>query len=492
MKSIIIKRTLTSISSLIVIFLILAIPEPTPETPTVKPTSIAKPFVWDQDFFWDSLEAEFIAAKNSGCEAVQPEIESNFLLFEKLLAQIEAKPISPNAPELQQIEKQIFLLGPLVGTCPEKVQNYMQLISDMRTVLKKQSEKWDMNDRTTRETLYRLFYGGRGAAEEVMLQTYTNHPHPELQMGTDEPSSTPESNFLGVKIHSGDIFVSRGGAPTSALIARGNDFPGNFSHVALAFVDSATKTLKIIESHIERGVVISTPEEYLRDKKLRIMVLRLRSNLQSLVQDPLLPHRAATLMFKRVKSEHIPYDFSMDYHDTTKIFCSEVASTAYRKFGINLWLGLSHISSPGLQRWLADFGVRHFETQEPSDLEYDPQLRVIAEWRDHETLMKDHIDNAATEAMLEMAENGFMLKYKWYMLPAARLVKLYSIVLNLFHKEGPIPEGMSATSALKHEFYVSVHKKVVVDIQKQVIEFCRDRGIVPPYWELLRMARTSL
>lgn len=492
MKSKIVKRTGISITVLISIFFILAIPETTPVIPAAEPTSIEKPFIWNQDVFWDSLESEFIAAKKAGCPAVLFGTESNLSLLEKLIAQIEVKSISPDAPELQQIERQIFLLGPLVGTCPDKVQHYLQLISKTRSVLKRQSEKWDMNDRSTRETLYRLLYGGRGAAEEVILQTHANQHPPALQLENEEPSSTPASNFLGVKIHSGDIFVSRGGAPTSALIARGNDFPGNFSHIALAFVDSSTKSLKIIESHIERGVVISTPEDYFQDKKLRIMVLRLRSNLPSLVEDPLLPHRAAAAMLQRVKSEHIPYDFSMDYNDTTKIFCSEVASTAYHKFGINLWLGLSHISAPGLRRWLADFGVRHFETQEPSDLEYDPLLCVVAEWRDPETLFKDHIDNAATEAMLEMAEQGFALNYKWYLLPIARILKGYCWMLNLFHKEGQIPEGMSATSALKHEFYVSVHTIVVGEVQQEALEFHRTRGFMPPFWELLRMARTSL
>lgn len=492
MKSNIIKIIGTAIAVLISIFFILAIPEPTPEIPATEPTSTVKPFMWNQDVFWDSLESQFIAAKNSGCAAVLSETESDLLLLEKLIAQIETKPISPDATELQQIEKQIFLLGPPVGTCPDKVQHYLQLISKMRTVLKRHSEKWDMNNRSTRETLYRLLYGGRGAAEEVILQIPVNRQPPALQLETDEPSATPASNFLGVNIHSGDIFVSRGGAPTSALIARGNDFPGNFSHIALAFVDSSSKTLKIIESHIERGVVISTPEEYFRDKKLRVMILRLRSNLPPLLNDPLLPHRAAAAMLQCVGSEHIPYDFSMNYNDTTKIFCSEVASAAYKKFGINLWLGLSHISSPGLRRWLADFGVRHFETQEPSDLEYDPQLRVVAEWRDPETLFKDHIDNAATEAMLEMAEKGFVLSYKWYMLPVARIIKAYCWMLNLFHKEGPIPEGMSAASALKHEFYVSIHTKVVEDVQRQVSIYRRYRHINPPFWELLRMARASL
>ena len=38
--------------------------------------------------------------------------------------------------------------------------------------------------------------------------------------------------------------------------------------------------------------------------------------------------------------------------------------------------------------WLSDFGVEHFITQMPADLEYDPQLSVVAEWRDPETLFR--------------------------------------------------------------------------------------------------------
>jgi hypothetical protein len=38
------------------------------------------------------------------------------------------------------------------------------------SLLKKQSENWDLNDRASRDRLYRLMYGGRAALEEVMLQ----------------------------------------------------------------------------------------------------------------------------------------------------------------------------------------------------------------------------------------------------------------------------------------------------------------------------------
>src|SRR5438034_8361217 len=129
---------------------------------------------------------------------------------------------------------------------------------------------------------------------------------------------------------------------------------------------------------------------------------------------------------ERARSGRIGYDFEMDYTDASRLFCSEVASSVYRELGVTLWTGLSTISGAGLRRWLASFGVRHFETQEPSDLEYDPQLVVVAEWRDAATLRKDHIDDAVIDAMLEGAEAGDVLSYAWYRLPVGRLAKAYS------------------------------------------------------------------
>ncbi|MCX6244297.1 MAG: YiiX/YebB-like N1pC/P60 family cysteine hydrolase [Bacteroidetes bacterium] len=477
--------------ALIIVYVLLLIPSPSPRVQQVRETSMTKPFIWNQDQRWDLLEKNFIRARRSECDSLNLVINNGLASMEKLLATIDASSLQPAAREFFAIEEQFFSLAPLMGACPERISDYTGIASGMRDAVKRQSIRWNMNDRSARETLYRLLYGERSALEEVILQLPRKKQPSSLLKGPDEPSVTPSAFLLNVPVHSGDILVSRGGAPTSALIARGNDFPGNFSHVALVYVDSLTGKISVIESHIERGVAIATAEDYLRDKKLRVMVLRLRHDLPALKRDPWLPEKAASQMLERALSAHIPYDFSMDYTDPSGLFCSEVASSAYRNLGVNLWMGMSHISSPGLRSWLAAFGVTHFETQEPSDLEYDPQLSVVAEWRDAETLRKDHMDNAVTDAMLERAEQGEPLRYDWYMLPVARILKAYCAVINLLGFEGPIPEGMSAVSSLKHEYYAAKHKKMTGMILKDAEKFRRDRGYEPPYWELLRMARKA-
>ena len=480
------------LAALALLYALLLIPDSPLEIPAAREHQIQPPFAWNQDVFWSRLETTFVATRRSGCASVEPMVRTESARFDLALRRLATGTFASGDSIFAELERRMFSVAPLAGACPQFLEQFRDRVSVMRTLVKRQSERWDMHDRRARETLYRLLYGGRGAVEEAMLQLPPDRTIPPLTKGTDEPSATPDASLLGITIHSGDILVSRGGVPTSALIARGNDFQGNFSHVAMVWIDPKLRLVKLIESHIERGVTVSSVEDYLRDTKLRVMVLRLRSDLPAVASDPLLPHRAASFALQHALAGHIAYDFELNWQDTTKYFCSEVVSDAYRRFGVDLWMGMSRISGAGLRRWLADFGVRNFSTQEPSDLEYDPQVRVVAEWRDPETLRQDHFDNAVTEAMLEDAERGAMLSYPWCQLPLARAAKGWSILLNWFGGVGPVPEGMSATSALKHQQYAARHARAKGRVARMAEQFRRECAYAAPYWRLLEFARVAL
>ena len=446
------------------------------------------PFSWNQDSLWKSLELKFLSANVEGCDKIKSTIDSLLTDSEILLNEIATNTPVPSDKKFIALENNIFNIAPLIPVCTQYFSDYINFYSNLRKVVKEQSVNWDMNSTEAKNILYRLLYGNRIAIEEIMLQLPDNQVA-SLIKGVVESSVTPSAEILGLKIHSGDILVSRGGAPTSALIARGTDYPGNFSHIALVHIDEKTKVISIIESHIERGVTVSSLDEYLNDKKLRIMVLRLRSDLIS--DNPMLPHKAAEYSLSEAKRKHTPYDFEMDISESEKQFCSEVASFAYKKFGITLWTGASTISSTGTRNWLAAFGVKYFETQEPSDLEYDPQVSVVAEWRDPETLYKDHLDNAVTDVMLEEADSGKVLTYEWYILPIGRVMKFYSLILNAFGSEGPVPEGMSAEAALKNVEYSETHDNIKSRLVVLADQFKVQKGYKPPYWELVNLARQA-
>ena len=476
-----------AVFGLLLLYLVLLIPS----TESSPPRGAGqRPFLWNQDQRWAALEHRFLQARLVGCRGTSATIDSGLVNGQHLLAALSSQPFRAADPLFDTLEQVIFNLGPPVAACQTRLQEYLDFVTRMRSAVKDQSLRWDMGALEVRQRMYRLLYGGRAAVEEVLLQAPYG-TFPPLTLAYGEPSATPSTTLLGVPIHSGDILVSRGGAPTSALIARGNDYPGNFSHVALVYVDDSTRSASIVEAHIERGVAIATPEEYLKDVKLRLMILRLRADLSFMKSDPLLPHRAARAALERARARHTPYDFAMDFHDTTRLFCSEVASTPYRANGVTLWMGLSSISTPGVVSWLSGFGVRHFDTEEPSDLEYDPQLRIVAEWWDPETLFKDHIDNAAIDALLEGAEKGEKLEYSWYLLPAGRIMKLYSGILNLLGYDGPVPEGMSAEAALRNLWFSTRHKAITQRVLQYVSESTARTGYRPPYWELVALARRS-
>ena len=78
----------------------------------------------------------------------------------------------------------------MVAACPERLQDYIGLVTKTRSLLKRQSEHWDMNDRAARDRLYRLIYGGRAALEEVMLQAPAGS-YPDLILADQVPSVTP-------------------------------------------------------------------------------------------------------------------------------------------------------------------------------------------------------------------------------------------------------------------------------------------------------------
>lgn len=445
-------------------------------------------FAWNMDKYWVDLESKYRTLKEGGCTRAVPALGSKFQDAKNVQSRIMETRLRPDAPIFRDLEGLVFEMGPVVSACNTRIMDYIELIADMRTVIKNQSIDWDMQSVVARSTLYRLLYGSRAAAEEVILQSPPGAVSP-LVHGKNEPSQTPFAEVRNVRVHSGDILVSRGGAPTSALIARGNDYPGNFSHIALVYINPDTHTPSIVEAHIEQGVVVSTVEEYLNDKKLRVMLLRPRAELPQLMNDPMIPHKAAEQAYTRATIGHVPYDFEMNYKDHRKLFCSEVASAAYESFGITLWTGISHISSPGLRRWLSAFGVQHFETQEPSDLEYDPQLTVVAEWRKQATLKEDHYGNAVTEVMLEGAERGDELAYQLYLLPMTRIAKAYSAILNIMGKVGPIPEGMSTLAALRNIWYSRKHDAIAARLAGRAALFESENGYEPPYWRLVQLAR---
>lgn len=478
------KKLSITLLGIIILYGLLLIPDNS--TINIESEGNSTPFIWDQDERWDFLESKFTEAK-ADKEIITPGVIEALIsdLF-SIVDEIENREPKPDDVIFDELLLSFFELAPVIAAQDVQNPEFFEVYNRARRVIKDLSAEWDISEKETRDVLYKTLYGMRATVEEVLLQS--EEPIDPVLYVKEEESQTPSTNILGIKVHSGDLLVSRGGAEVSALISRGNDYPGNFSHVALIYVEEGTNIPYLIEAHIERGVAIATLEEYIKDRKLRFMVLRPRADLPEINENPMLPHIAAKEMFEEVQQRHIPYDFKMNFYDPEAMFCSEVGSYAYKNNGIQLWESESTISSNGVVKLLNTFGVENFVTQMPSDLEYDPQLSVVAEWRSAESLFDDHLYNAVIDAMLVCAEQGEEIEFNPLMLPFARIMKGNSWIKNQFESEGPIPEGMSATQALKSDAFIQRHKELKEKTSTAVDSFIEENGYKPPYWELVKLA----
>ena len=483
-------KTFLKILLLIVgLYFLLLIPSPNFQD---KPEKASKtPFIWNQDELWEQLEITFQKAKDIPSETLDSIVIKMTDDVESALVTFEDTVHSPEDSVFQFIETKFYQIAPYIAAQKNKTAWYIGFYNRVRKKVKLDSRYWDMSTPATRNTTYRILYGMRATVEEILLQS-SDAQFVSTMYVNNEPSVTPSVDILGIKVHSGDLLVSRGGAEVSAFISRGNDFPGNFSHVAIIHIDKATNKPYFVEAHIEKGVAIATSDQYLKDKKLRFMVMRPRSDLKQIINNPMLPYDASLYIFNESQKRHIPYDFKMNYYDSSAMFCSEVGSYAYKQFGINLWEFESTISSNGISNWLNAFGVENFVTQMPSDLEYDPMLSIVAEWRNKETLFQDHLDNAVMDALIDRANKGEKLDYNSWLLPVARLIKGYSFILTTIGKEGIIPEGMAAETALKNNDFVDRFQKCKLVTESKINSFKEAYGYLPPYWQIVRIAEESL
>ena len=81
------------------------------------------------------------------------------------------------------------------------------------------------------------------------------------------------------------------------------------------------------------------------------------------------------------------------------------------------------------------------------------------------------------------------MPYKVSKLPLARMAKAYSIGLNLLGKTGTIPEGMSATKALRVSQFRSAHEARKQTLAQAAAQFKKTHEYLPPLRELFLKAK---
>lgn len=206
---------------------------------------------------------------------------------------------------------------------------------------------------------------------------------------------------------SGDVILSRGNAFSSAAIARIAVRDYQFSHLSFVYRDQETKELFTSEAHIEIGSVVAPFQAHINEKNARSVVFR--------YNDEKVAHLASKAMYDRVKKyqetgHNIEYDFSMNYRDDSRLFCSEIIS-----YGFKAALPESDYFplyksklTPGVIPFLNTIGVPvskenvgTYDVFAPGDIQFDPRFDLVAEWRNPKKLEESRFKDFILTMMFE-------------------------------------------------------------------------------------------
>ncbi|MCO5143103.1 MAG: hypothetical protein M9962_08445 [Oligoflexia bacterium] len=214
------------------------------------------------------------------------------------------------------------------------------------------------------------------------------------------------TNEKKLQFKSGDILMSRGTAFTSAAIARVGDIDAQFSHLAILYIDKASGKKYTVEAHIEIGTKTFTFEEYLKDGKGRAVLFR--------YADSEMAHLAAKRMFEEANrasnaGENIPYDFGMVTDEPSELFCSEIVQYGFdmaskqlkRKFHVPLFPTKITVRN---RDFFDALGIKVKDTFAPADMEVDPRVELIAEWRDYSRVRMLHHHDAVLVKIYDWME----------------------------------------------------------------------------------------
>lgn len=298
------------------------------------------------------------------------------------------------------------------------------------------------------------------------------------------PETLQSPDFDSLDLRSGDLLLSRGDAFTSAAIARIGDIEGQFSHLAMVYVDEKTGKKYTIEAHIEVGVVVAPIEKYLNDGKVRSTLFRYHG-------DPAVAHAAAKYMFERASEAtaagaNIPYDFHFNVQDDSEVFCAEVAALGYRVATggkVELPAFQSKMSTNNRQ-FLDAIGMTGKETFAPMDLEVDPHFDLVGEWRDLSRTEQSHRKDEVLTAMFTWMQDYHyvLLNAEWNEVVSSLMwqVRRWPVFGSLLKEK--FPTNMSK-NALEATVTISlVAEKLFNDLSKKDQEAKKQTGLwLTPY-----------
>lgn len=246
--------------------------------------------------------------------------------------------------------------------------------------------------------------------------------------------------YDNIEFKTGDIFLVRATSFVSETIARVGDEDGQFSHVAIIYVDNGVPY--VMESLIESGVGIKKLDDWRKNgHHVRNILFRMK--------DQKLAAEAAENLYHVIKERKankvpIPYDFKMKSDEHTEIFCAEILQWALDM------VTDGHSPIPRYKtefhkfanhRFLEGLTVKETSTFSPNDLEVDPNVEIVAEWRNYKGTRLRRVQDVVLTAMMSwMVDKNYILKGS---LRSVAMTNIAWVARKLFgFKKDQIPPNM--------------------------------------------------
>ena len=283
-------------------------------------------------------------------------------------------------------------------------------------------------------------------------------------------------------LQSGDVLLSRGNMFTGAVIARIGNIDNQFSHLAMVYIaDGSIETyidrekqevpfvpgnVYVVEAMLDNGLQVGTLEDYLKESKARVVHFRYRGNGHQ-SEDRLGEIRAmaARKLAEKAATAQISYNFSMDMSDTSQLFCSQAVAYGYQMAceAMNEDCHYESYSHPRhgfpfplvstvfekadgkfINPLANELGLKETHVFSPADVDIDPQLELVAEWRDYSSIEGRRIhDMVLTKVFQWMEQGGYVFKNSEFMKHLGSVGQVLAVSM------GMMPENTPASYAEK-------------------------------------------
>ena len=321
---------------------------------------------------------------------------------------------------LQQYFEELFNLNAeqsnLFDLPETELKEILRLSYESRLKLNKKPSEFLLNrEKEDNELLARVYDMNRALRYvedyvlEIAMKDKLSDEHNYVTLQGESPyfMVSSDQQMRGLEnLRSGDVILTRGSAYTSAAIARIGVNDTQFSHLSFIYRNPKEDgKLYTVEAHIEIGSVVGPMDVHINQKNSRSVIYRF--------EDSEMAHKAAEYMYEKVKKQsdkgtNIEYNFSMQYNDASKLFCSQVIYDGFHSVS-NKTLDIPQFKTrfnAGLITFLNRMGIPathenigQLETFSPGDIEYDPRFSLVAEWKDPKQLSDSRLKDAVLTKM---------------------------------------------------------------------------------------------